>query len=240
MALMEPSLGFARSVWKFFIPLAVLTALFAFLGWYIAAAIVLILAVYVLYFFRDPERKTPGIPNSVCSPADGVVASVLEVPAKQFPEGKAMRIAIFLNIFNVHVQRIPVSGRVTKVEQRAGRCMNAMNEKCSEENEAVTVWLDTNFGPIGVRQLSGAIARRIICFAREGDELERGDRYGVIQFASRVEIFLPINATIKVQPGQKVTGGETCMAVLFEEEVRKGVTRDRRSQDQVPITMKAG
>lgn len=241
MTLMQPSFGFARPVWKFFFPLAVATALCATLQWWIAAALLAILAGYVLYFFRDPERKTPKIPNSICAPADGKVASILEVPCEDIEGGRALRVAIFLNIFNVHVQRVPLDGKVYRVDQREGRCINALNEKCSEENEAVTVWMETDFGPIGVRQLSGAIARRIICHAEKGMELARGQRYGIIQFGSRVEVFLPLDATVKVQPGQKVTGGETCLAVLREEEVRQGVSRPSTpSSVQVPVTAKAG
>ncbi|CAN5333587.1 phosphatidylserine decarboxylase [soil metagenome] len=226
MSEMEPFLGFARQVWKFFIPVAVVTLLVALWNPFVAI-VPAIIAVYILYFFRDPNRRLPGIPNSISSPADGKVASVLEVPCDDFPDGRARRVAIFLNIFNVHVQRAPVGGKVYRVDKREGKCMNALNEKCSEENEAVTIWIESEYGPMGVRQLSGAIARRIICKAKTGDTVERGDRYGIIQFGSRVEIFLPLSANVKVQPGQKVTGGETCLAVLFEEEVRKGLSKDK-------------
>lgn len=239
MPLMEPMFGFARYVWKFFVPLAVLAILLLGAYYYfdsvillVASGVVAILGAYILYFFRDPERRITNIPNSIASPADGRVASVIEMACPEMPGGRARSIAIFLNVFNVHVQRSPIDGKVTKVDRREGKCMNALNEKCSEENEAYTVWLKTDFGPIGVRQLSGAIARRIICLAKPGDDLERGDRYGIIQFGSRVEVFLPLDATVKVQPGKKVAGGETCLAVLFEEEVRRG-SRDRRPSDEV-------
>ena len=247
MPLMEPMFGFSRYAWKFFIPLAVVALLLAIASYFtgifalfIVAGIVAIFAAYILYFFRDPERRITNIPNSIASPADGRVASVIEMACPEMPGGRARRIAIFLNVFNVHVQRSPIDGKVTKVDRREGKCMNALNEKCSEENEAYTVWLQTDFGPIGVRQLSGAIARRIICLAKPGDDLERGDRYGIIQFGSRVEVFLPLDANVKVQPGQKVAGGETCLAVLFEEEVRRGNSRDRRqTSDEVPIETEA-
>lgn len=226
MSAMEPLLGFARPVWKFFLPFAVAALLLAGFGFYIVAGIPAVIGLYILYFFRDPERRTPGIPNSISSPADGKVASILEVPCEDMPGGRARRVAVFLNIFNVHVQRSPVSGKIFRVDQRAGKCGNAMNEKCSEENEAVTIWIDSEYGPIGVRQISGAIARRIICVAKQGDGVERGQRYGIIQFGSRVELFLPLSATVKVHPGQKVIGGETCVAVLFEEQVRKGLSKE--------------
>jgi phosphatidylserine decarboxylase len=224
--MMEPLLGFARPAWKFFLPLAALAILLAaFVAWW-AALVPAILASYVLYFFRDPKRKTPGIPNSICSPADGKVVSVLEVPCEDMPDGRALRVAIFLNIFNVHVQRAPVSGTVYRVDRRPGKFMNALNEKCSEENEATTIWIQSLYGPVGVRQIAGAIARRIVCAVDRNDRLVRGDRYGLIQFGSRVELFLPLSANVKVTPGQKVRGGETCLAVLFEEEVRRGLSRE--------------
>lgn len=227
MPAIKPILGLAKPVWKFFLPLLILALLFTVLGWYLLSAPVYILALYVLYFFRDPERKTPNIPNSVCAPADGKVVSVLEVPCDHMPGGRATRVAIFLNIFNVHVQRAPFAGVVRAVEHRPGKFMNALNEKCSEDNEAVTVWIDTEFGPIGMRQIAGAIARRIVCAVEPGDVLQRGDRYGIIQFGSRVELFLPLSATVKVQPGQKTKGGETCLAVLYEEHVRKGLSKEQ-------------
>ncbi|MBI1291965.1 phosphatidylserine decarboxylase family protein [bacterium] len=236
--MMEPLLGFARPAWKFFLPLAALAIL---LGIFVSpwlAIVPAILAGYVLYFFRDPSRKTPGIPNSICSPADGKVVSVVEVPCDDMPEGRALRVAIFLNIFNVHVQRIPVSGQIYRVDRRPGKYMNALNEKCSEENEAVTIWIRSLYGAVGVRQIAGAIARRIVCGIERDDRVVRGDRYGLIQFGSRVELFLPLTANVKVTPGQKVVGGETCLAVLFEEEVRKGLSRDAVQRD--PTLQAAG
>jgi len=228
--MMEPLFGFARPAYKFFVPLAVVSLIVSYFSVW-AALVPAILAAYVLYFFRDPNRKTPGIPNSICSPADGKVVSVIEVPCDDMPEGRALRVAIFLNVFNVHVQRIPVSGQIDRVDRRPGKYMNALNEKCSEENEAVTIWIRSLYGPVGVRQIAGAIARRIVCPVERDDRVVRGDRYGLIQFGSRVELFLPLTANVKVTPGQKVVGGETCLAVLFEEEVRKGLSRDAIQRD---------
>lgn len=219
---MRPVLGVASYGW----PLALVLLVLASVLWWAAPAWVAmvpaVLGLYVLFFFRDPQRRVTCIQNSVCSPADGRVASVVEVPCERMPGGKASRVAIFLNIFNVHVQRAPVAGTVLEVERRAGKCLNALNEKCSEENEAVTIWLETEFGPVGVRQISGAIARRIVCRAEKGQRLDRGARYGIIQFGSRVELFLPTYCTVKVQPGQGVTGGVSCVAVAWEEAVKKG------------------
>ncbi len=236
MEAMNPVFGVARSGWKFVLPLGAAFLLALALGWGIVAAVLAVLTAYMAWFFRDPERKTPGIPNSICSPADGKVASVLEVPEPHIPGGKALRVAIFLNIFNVHVQRVPASGRVMSVEHRTGRHLNALNEKCSEENEACTMWLGTEHGPIGVRQIAGALARRIVCAAQEDSQLRRGQRYGIIQFGSRVELFLPPGASVKVKPGQTVTGGLTCIAVLQEEQVRKGqVSTPPLQREERPI-----
>ncbi len=240
MNAMKPVCGIARSGWKFVLPFAVALLVAVILGWGIAAVVLAILTGYMVWFFRDPERKTPGIPNSISSPADGKVASVLEVPEEHMPGGKALRVAIFLNIFNVHVQRVPAAGEVTSVEHRPGRHLNALSEKCSEENEACTLWLKTEHGPVGVRQIAGAIARRIICAASVGEEVRRGQRYGIIQFGSRVELLLPPCASVKVQPGQTVTGGLTCIAVLYEKELLKGQPcRPEPAEDAEPPVAKA-
>ncbi|MDK2973042.1 MAG: phosphatidylserine decarboxylase [Candidatus Sumerlaeota bacterium] len=217
----DPAISVARPAWKFFIPLALLAAVGGWFFW--PAGIVFgILALYVLYFFRDPRRQVPNIPGAFVSPADGKIVSVIEVPCERFPGGRAQRIAIFLNIFNVHIQRASYAGKVVGIDRKPGKFINALNEKCSEENEQVTIWLENDEGVFGIRQIAGAIARRIVCDVKEGDWLERGQRYGLIQFGSRVELFVPLTANVKVQPGQKVKGGENCLALLHEEEARKG------------------
>jgi phosphatidylserine decarboxylase len=217
----EPIMSVARPAWKFFLPLALLSAA-GFWLWYPAGIVLALLAFYVLYFFRDPRRQVPRIPGAFVSPADGKVVSVMEVPCERMPGGRARRIAIFLNVFNVHIQRASHQGRVVAIDRKPGKFLNALNEKCSEENEQVTVWLEDDEGVFGIRQIAGAIARRIVCDVKEGDWLDRGQRYGLIQFGSRVELFLPLEASVKVTPGQKVRGGESCLALVFEEEARKG------------------
>lgn len=227
----------APPAWKFFLILAALTIAAVIFFWPLAIVFA-VLAIYVLYFFRDPRRRVPNIPGAMVSPADGKVVSVIEVPCEQIPGGRARRIAIFLNIFNVHIQRASHAGRVTDVIRKQGRFINAMNEKCSEENEQCTIWIEAEEAVFGIRQIAGAIARRIVCDVKKGDSLERGERYGLIQFGSRVELFLPLDANVKVTPGQKVVGGETCLAVLFEEEVRKGRRPSRESMEaneKVPV-----
>jgi len=221
----EPWINVAKPAWNFFVPLSVVTVIAAIAAiltkWtaaWIVCAVLAILAAYVLYFFRDPRRAIPGVPNALVSPADGVVVSVIELPCERMPGGRARRIAIFLNVFNVHIQRASAAGRVLAIERRAGRFMNAMNEKCSEENEQVTMWLETSRATIGIRQIAGAIARRIVCHAMEGDDLAAGERYGLIQFGSRVELFLPTDVEVKTAPGQKVKGGETVLALFASRD----------------------
>lgn len=211
----------AAPAWKFFVPLmlaglaALAAALLLSIPSLIAVfALLAILALYVLYFFRDPGRKLPdGIADGYICPADGKVVSVIEVPEERLPEGRARRVAIFLNVFNVHIQRAPHAGTIREIVRKEGKFINALNEKCSEENEQVTLWLDgANGQTYGIRQIAGAIARRIVVWFPEGEKVAQSERYGLIQFGSRVEIFLPLGAEVLVKPGQIVRGGSTLLA----------------------------
>lgn len=218
----EPLMRIAAPAWKFVVPLIILAVICAII-WWPAAIVFVVLALYVLYFFRIPGRHVPSIPGCFVSPAEGKVVSVVEVPAEQMNGGRARRIAIFLNIFDVHVQRIPQSGVVRDIQRKQGKFINALNEKCSEENEQLTVWIESDDGGIyGIRQIAGAIARRIVCHIQPGDHVERGQIYGLIQFGSRVELFVDPEATVKVQPGQRVKAGATALAIMHEEAARKG------------------
>lgn len=211
------ALGVASSAWPFVAIALALGALLSLL-WAWLGIVGLILAVYVLWFFRDPRRKFRGGPLDLCSPADGEVASVMELPCPEMPGGRAVRVAIFLNIFNVHIQRAPFHGTVFAVKHRPGKMLNAMSEKCSEENEAVTVWMRTPQGHVvGSRQLTGLIARRIECWVRPGDAMKRTERYGLIRFGSRVELYLPIGTKVLVRPKQDVSGGLTVIAQFAED-----------------------
>ena len=209
----EPVMSVAKPAWKLFAIPAVLSVVGAVFFWP-AAIFFGVLALYVLYFFRDPGRTVPQDPGVVVSPADGKVVSVIEVPCDRFPTGRARRVAIFLNVFNVHIQRASLPGKVLKIDRKPGKFINAMNEKCSEENEQVTLWCEGNGVPFGIRQIAGAIARRIVCYVAEGQELRRGERYGLIQFGSRVELFLPLDAEIVARPGQIVKGGSSVLGRL--------------------------
>ena len=189
-------------------------------GW-IATAIVGISAVlwlFVLWFFRDPERRVPTDPDAFLSPADGRITDIGEVDEPGFAEGRALRIGMFLSIFNVHVNRSPRAGRVIQVAYYPGRFRAAFHPKADEDNEQVVIDLeDADTGlPIRVKQIAGAVARRIVCWLRPGDQLAAGERFGMIKFGSRTELFVPADSSVEVcvRVGQSVRGGTTVLMRL--------------------------
>jgi phosphatidylserine decarboxylase len=177
----------------------------------------LILTCYVIFFFRDPKRVVPLRPGLVVSPADGKVVLVdRAVPPVELGLGTLPmpRVAIFLSIFNVHINRSPIAGRITRIAYRPGKFLNADMDKASEDNERNGLAIDTPYGAIGVVQIAGLIARRILCFSIEGSEIGTGERFGLIRFGSRVDIYLPEGTTSRVGVGQLAFGGETIIADL--------------------------
>jgi len=189
----------------------VVSALF---WWYAALAFVAAFA-FVLYFFRDPSRRIPEGPGLLVAPADGRVVEVSDVAEDEFLQSRALKIAIFMSPLNVHVNRVPCDGRVETVAHRPGRYYNASTRAASVENEALTLVLGDveKRTRVLVRQVAGAVARRIVCQAREGDRVRRGERYGMIKFGSRVEVFVPADADFEpaVALGQAVRAGETVL-----------------------------
>jgi len=181
--------------------------------WLVAFALTLV-ALWVVYFFRDPERTGERGPDLVIAPADGKIVMITEVEEPAFLHGRAIRISIFMNIFNVHVNRYPVSGHVRFVHYNPGKFLNAATEKSSLENEQSSVGLETNGRRILVRQIAGLIARRIVTYSREGEEVEQGERLGIIRFGSRVDVFVPTNSEVLVRVGQKPSAGTTVLARL--------------------------
>jgi phosphatidylserine decarboxylase len=169
----------------------------------------------IIYFFRDPERATPADPAAVVSPADGAVTNVEEVEEPDFPGGKALRVSIFLSIFNVHINRVPRAARVTDVRYYPGAFLDARNPASAVRNEQLWVDLkETGSGrPMRVKQISGAIARRIVCWLKVGDELKTGDRFGMIKLGSRTDLLIPASAAteVLVKVGDKVKGGSTVL-----------------------------
>lgn len=191
------------------------------LGGWIWAALPAAITLFVLYFFRDPRRIPPSGEGLIISPADGRVVEIREVEDAAFPTGKAQRVSIFLSIFNVHVNRVPSPASVESVRYSAGKFRAAFHGKASEDNERNRLDLDTPGGPLAVTQIAGAIARRIVCDLAPGDHVQTGDRLGLIRFGSRVDLFLPLTATIKVCKGDRVRSASTVMA-RFNEKNENG------------------
>jgi len=178
-------------------------------GWNWAGAFLLFLGVFLLYFFRDPERQVPSDPAAVVSPADG---RVMEIVDERLGSRAGRRVSIFLAIWDVHVNRAPMAGRVRKIEYRPGRFLAAMRSRASAENEQNVIHLTTERGEIMFKQIAGWIARRVLCWKEEGSPVLQGERVGMIRFGSRVDLWLPAEAEILVRPGQHVAGGSSILA----------------------------
>jgi phosphatidylserine decarboxylase len=181
--------------------------------WLFALAVTLV-ALWVAYFFRDPERTGQRGRHLVVAPADGKVVHITEVDEPTFIRDRALRVSIFMNVFNVHVNRYPATGTVRQVQRTAGRFLNAAGERASLENEQVSVGLELNGTRILVRQIAGLIARRIHTYSTEGQAVTQGDRMGIIRFGSRVDIFLPTDAIPRVKVGDVTVAGTTVIAEL--------------------------
>lgn len=184
-------------------------------GWGIrglAPALCATLFNFTAYFFRDPARRTPADDDLVVAPADGRILSVGRVDDEDFMAGPATRITIFLSVFDVHVQRAPLAGRVGHYSYSEGVYLAAWREDASRRNERATLGIETGAGPVVVRQIAGLVARRIATYPREGDSVAKGDRIGLIRFGSRVDLFVPPAWEVTVQPGDMVRGSESVMA----------------------------
>ncbi len=204
------TLSEARWVLLFFALLAVAGAAFsAWLCWFF-----FLLFLFTVTFFRDPERTAPPDPNLIVAPADGTVMDIVESDESQVLKTKTRRVGIFLSIFDVHTNRAPIDGRVVYRQHRAGLCLDARRADCSEKNESMTWAFENPRVTIVVRQITGAIARRIVAWAQIGDELKKGERFGMIRFGSRTELYLPLNAEVVVKVGDHVLGGSTIIARL--------------------------
>jgi len=178
--------------------------------------VLLVLTLFVVWFFRNPQRKTPEKDGLVISPADGRVIRIEETTSDEKPGITFQKISIFMNVFNVHVNRIPCSGKVRFIRYREGKFLSANLDKASALNERNTVMLQTADGrEIMTVQIAGLIARRIVCWLKEGMQVQRGERFGLIRFGSRVEVFLPLGSTLLVRVGEKVRAGETPIGELI-------------------------
>ena len=183
-------------------------------GLWLAAFVLLLLALWVAYFFRDPERTGERGPRLVVSPADGKLIMTTEVDEPSFVGGRAIRLSIFMNVFNVHVNRYPVDGVVKYVHYNKGKFFNAAAEKSSLENEQMSVGIDTGRYRILVRQIAGLIARRIVTYSKLGETVKQGDRMGIIRFGSRVDVFLPVESSLRGKVGDITVAGVTILAEL--------------------------
>lgn len=172
------------------------------------------LFLYTIAFFRDPERLDPTDELAVVAAADGVVSDIPEVEEKEVLHARTKRIGIFLSVFDVHTNRAPVAGRIAFRQHKKGLCLDARGPDCSEKNEAMTWAFENPRCTVVVRQLTGAIARRIVAWSEVGDEVKRGERFGMIRFGSRTEVYLPLDAEILVKVGDRVKGGATVIARL--------------------------
>ena len=185
-----------------------LIALLAGATW--VAAFFLLLTVFVIWFFRNPQRIAPESTSQIVSPADGKVIRIEEVTDEDFEGETVRKISIFMNVFNVHVNRIPCAGKVYSIRYKEGKFLSANLDKASALNERNTVMVRTEDGQrIKTVQIAGLIARRIVCWVKEGMQLNRGERFGLIRFGSRVEVFLPLSTVTLVALGDKVKAGET-------------------------------
>lgn len=198
-----------KEAYKFALPPIAVGLLCLIPGWKWAAGALIFLGLFVLYFFRDPERAIPADPGAVVSPADGHIVAIVD---EALDSAMGRRISIFLSIWDVHVQRAPVAGQVGNVIYKPGKFHAALFSHASTENEQNVIYIHTPQGQVVFKQIAGLIARRVLCWKHEGDMVALGDRVGMIRFGSRVDIWLPMEAQIVVKQGQMVYGGESVLA----------------------------
>ena len=214
-------MNFAREGYPF-IGIATLLAVAAFglalarRSWslWLLAIVITLLALWVAYFFRDPERSGERGAHLVVAPADGKLIMITEVDEPAFIGGRATRLSIFMNVFNVHVNRYPIDGKVSYVHYNKGKFLNAAAEKSSLENEQSSVGIESGPNKILVRQIAGLIARRIVTYSKPGQQVMQGERMGLIRFGSRVDVFFPTDAKVRVTLGTLTTAGTTVLAEL--------------------------
>jgi phosphatidylserine decarboxylase len=192
----------------------VLTVLLFAFGWKSIGCVSLVLTLFILFFFRDPERSVPESNDFVVSPADGKVIVVKDIYEPDYLKQDVKQISIFLSVFNVHVNRAPFGGTVETVRHNPGRFHVASVDKASLDNEQTAVVIANGKRKVLVKQIAGLIARRIVCYAKPGDTIKTGERYGLIRFGSRVDIFLPKETELKVKVGDRIKGARDIIGVL--------------------------
>jgi phosphatidylserine decarboxylase len=208
--------------------IAVLAFLTLFFGWFWAPIfwVGLILTAWCVYFFRDPPRVTPLQPDLVVSPADGRISAITVGMAPReldLGDQTRRRVSVFMSVFDCHVNRAPLAGRIARIVYRQGKFINADLDKASEDNERNSLVIDSAHGPIAVVQIAGLVARRIVCFTEADKEIAAGERIGLIRFGSRVDVYLPLSASVQVSEGQTAIAGETVLARFGEEAAERRV-----------------
>ena len=194
---------------------AFITLVFAILGWVCLTLMGLFLTLFTVYFFRNPDRQTPQSEGAVVAPADGKVIFVGEVQEDRYFKEEAIKVSIFMSVFNVHVNRVPISGKVVDMFYNKGQFLNAALDKASLQNEQAGILLETESGKkILFVQIAGLIARRIVTYPVIGDLIERGQRYGLIRFGSRVDVYFPKGAEVLAKVGDRPVAGETVLGYL--------------------------
>jgi phosphatidylserine decarboxylase len=206
----------AKAGYPFIFASTFTTLVFAILGFVTLSLIGLVVTFFICYFFRDPDRVIPNDDGCIVSPADGKIISAGVVDNSRFYEGVCMKISIFMSIFNVHVNRIPYEGRINELQYYPGKFFSANLDKASANNEHNAVFIETEGGKnICTVQVAGLIARRIICNVQKGDVVRRGQRFGLICFGSRIDVYLPSAMRLKVSIGDKVKAGTSVLGVLL-------------------------
>jgi phosphatidylserine decarboxylase len=196
-----------KDAFRFLIPLLVSAALAFVLGLYLAAFLVMMLAAFVAFFFRNPKREIPADPRAIVSPADGRVVKVERV-------GNVTKLSIFLSLFDVHVNRSPIGGRIEAIDYKRGKFRPAYNHAASMENERNIIMVAHDDVKLVFTQIAGVIARRIVCWKKVGDVVDKGELIGLIRFGSRVDVLFPAGAEVTVEPGTRVRGGSSTIGVV--------------------------
>jgi phosphatidylserine decarboxylase len=208
-----------REGFPFLIPSAILTLLFAGLGWTVLTIPGILITLFIAYFFRNPKRKIPSLRNIILSPADGRVIYLGECEEDRFLKERALKVSIFMSPFDVHINRAPASGKVLETSYHPGRFLVASRDKASLLNEQNAFVMETEDRfKILLIQIAGFVARRIVCYAKVGDLLKRGEIFGMIRFGSRVDLYLPLDVRPIVRVGQHIKGGESIIGYRHEEE----------------------
>ncbi len=200
----------AKEGFPFLIPFVLFTLFFAGMGWTILTLLGILLSLFIAFFFRNPRRKIPALENVILSPADGTILKMEECEEDQLLKQKALKVSIFMSLFDVHINRSPASGKVLERSYHPGRFLMANVEKSSLLNERNALTLETeDRAKILLIQIAGFVARRIVCYVKEGDVLKKGDIIGLIRFGSRIDLYLPTDVRPVIKVGQHVKGGES-------------------------------